>query len=258
MKSYLYFLLCSLYPLLTTTAPAPQIPDEPEPDVPGQNPWEFQIAHCTDTQTSILQSIFQGFPGEFSSIISEVGQGVASPYGFSAFFKTDASIPRVLNLFQRIANKDRLNTGVLRYSIIFNCVNPGEPLLATKLAYAQQNPDVPAASDSRTNDIFIFPLFWTLIRTPGRCPAVQDNHAVLNDGNLVTSQWGTIVHELADKYLHFGETRAQAAMWPEVYNIQDCIDLPVERQVMNAQNFAMFACGEPPLPNPFVLLFVVS
>ena len=79
-----------------------------------------------------------------------------------------------------------------------------------------------------------------------RCPAVDRDtgRAVPDDGGLVSSQWGIVVHELADKYLHFGETREQARMWPEVYNLQGVIGLGAEMQVMNAQNFAMFACGE--------------
>ena len=78
-----------------------------------------------------------------------------------------------------------------------------------------------------------------------RCPSVINGVAAPNDGALVSSQWGILVHELADKYLHFGETREEkAAKGKEVYKVQDCIELDAAKQIWNAQNYAMFASGE--------------
>ena len=246
-----YQALSSLLLLLlpaTFAHPHPQIPDEPpnDGDMPVTNLNQFTTNLCTDIQTSTLNSLFDDINHDIPTILNSITQGLASPNGFPALFKTEANIAPVTTLFQRIGNRDRLNTGVIRYSVLFTCVNPGERYTSQMFQYSLQNPDVPAASDSKNNDIFIFPLFWELLRGPSytQCPGIEGNRALPNDGRLVASQYGTIVHELADKYLHFGESREHWTASVESYSVQDAIDLSAEDSLQNAQNHALLACCE--------------
>lgn len=254
MLSAWYHALCSLFFLLPATLglPHPQIPDEPLEDgeMPVTNLGQFNTYLCTDIQTSTLDSLFDDINHDMPFILQSTALGLSSPNGFPALFKTEANIAPVTALFQHIANKDRLNTGVIRYPVIFTCVNPGERHTGKMFQYSLQHPDVPAASDSKTNDIFVFPLFWELMRGPSyaQCPGIEENKALPNDGRLVANQYGTLVHELADKYLHFGESREHWTASVESYNVQDAIELSEGDSLQNAQNYALLACCEfPPI-----------
>ncbi|KAG8532959.1 uncharacterized protein KY384_001740 [Bacidia gigantensis] len=238
-----YFLLS----ILSLSSHArPQIPSNTASlsDPAAKSAYGFTTYHCTDDQHARLTSVLQEIEHDMPSVIAEASKGTTSEYGFSPLFKTNDNSPAVQTLFQRIANSNTLSVGVITYPITFVCVNLNDEYTINKLKYWQAHPDVPAAGDSSTNDIFLFPLFWELERNPSRCPKLSGGKATPNDGRLVDALYGVVVHELADKYLHFMESRQQASESPEFYKIQECVDLPAEKQVANAQNFAMFACGE--------------
>ena len=238
--------LCALFSMIFAY-PYPQSIKLGDLDISTANLNQYTTYHCTDAQKSALSSLFADINHDIPFVLTEATLGIASTYGFSPLFKTSANITPVTSLFGHIAAQDRLNTSTLRYSISFVCVNPGDSFTSKKLHFAYSNPDVPAISDSNTNEIFIFPLFWEGQRSPAStlCPRIKGNKAVPNDGSLVSNQYCTIIHELADKYLYFGKSREQLISDAgEVYNVQDAIELSGGKSLNNAQNYALFACGE--------------
>ena len=105
-----------------------------------------------------------------------------------------------------------------------------------------KNPKTAAYQTFGNSAIYLFPPFWDLPREPDErfCPQVRNNKVAVNDQTLGLHQWGTLVHELADKYLHPAYEEGMV----EYYDVQDCIDLPAGRQVVNAENYSLFASGE--------------
>ena len=191
-----------------------------------------------DQLISLLQEIGNDLP----TIVVDANQGTDSQYGYQAFFKTNDNIPFVTDTFGKMSDSASVNVGGQEQQVVFVCANPGDPVVATVYNNMMATqPRAAAYSAFGNNAIYLFPFFWALSRKPYpfRCPHVRNGICSPNSDYLGRTQYATIVHELADKYLHLNDMNAM-----DVYNIQDCIDLPANEQIDNAENYAMYVSGE--------------
>ena len=191
-------------------------------------------------------------------VLVDLQQGVASQHGFTAFFKTNDNKDAVTSLYQKIALGDGFMdrcTIVPYENITFTCPEVTE--------YSADGPDG-CARNIRISAFYrtelpylvnICPTFYRLPKTadPRRCPSVRKNK--MTETGLSFTQVGTLVHELGHIYgadpapdLPCSVTTDENAIVNasdvlEVYRAQACAELPANRQILNAQNFALYYSG---------------
>ena len=220
------------------------------------------MSHCTYRQAAQLTSIFRDYETALPNILHEAGLGLQSAYGYQAFFRVSENQAAVTSLCTKINDTASI---VLPngqdHRIVFFCINEGDTSTAPAYEGWLQDPYMVAASDGGTYGIWLLPPFWHHPQGPPDlldCPSVWRNKIKAGTVELTHSMWSIILHELGGKYLHnlLRSSPSGLSEYPEVYAIQQCINLPAEKQVWNAQNFAMFAAGTSRLPHRYLPIAV--
>lgn len=198
-----------------------------------------------------LVSLFQEIGADLSSIVTAAEDGTKSIHGFRAFFTSDNSISPVTHYYTNISSSAPvLIAGVQPKQVTFICLEYGDPFTAWVYRDLRKIPGhVAGLSVYHTEEIYLPPFFFQLPRVPRaqQCPVFRggpsssgrDAAVALNgDRELGMTQWGTVIHELMDKYLDF---YGRGLHFRETYALEDCIRLPAFQQVINAENYSLFA-----------------
>ena len=222
----------------------------------AQDPWgddvthngNYLIARCSkdipggkaDQLISLLQEIGNDLP----IIINEAKAGSDSPHGFKSLFKSNEAIPIVTSNFARLSNSTKVITDGQEQQVTFVCLEPGDPLTARVYHFiTTARPGGIAFCEFGSPNIYLSPSFFDKILrnpAPSRCPMFRRNTLVRNwDDTFSNTQYGTIIHELMDKYLH-----PEFLNQPERYLLRDCIRLSKAQQLQNAENYNFFASCE--------------
>ena len=212
------------------------------------NNGNYLIARCRKDKTSgkahQLMSLLQEIGGDLPAIVTEANTGFDSPYGFTSLFTSNDAIPDVTANFARLSNAENVTINGNLRQITFVCLEPGDPITASTFHYAlTTQPRGVAFNEFGSELIYLTPLFFDgMMRNPApyRCPIFRRNRVVVNwDDILGATQYGTIIHELVDKYLHPDDLDFQ-----EKYDLRDCIRLSEDQQLINAENYNLFASCE--------------
>jgi hypothetical protein len=180
-------------------------------------------------------------------VIREAQKGVDSPFGFRAFFKTNDNIPRVIEMFQNIANGDKIKHLKASQRMSWLMSGRERPVIgcaftakdkANDNAYKGcQHPRRYAFQPLGSAWVYLCPSFWNVQEAPSilQCPEMHDNGSLANpdDLELHMSQQAIFVHELVHVYL--GLTFQPEHI--EQYNLGAVIGLSGEEAVENASNY---------------------
>ena len=210
----------------------------------------YLIARCSkdvsggkaDQLISLLQETGRDLP----KIIFEANTGTDSPHGFKSLFTSNESIPAVTANFAKLSNSTTVIVDGQQQQVTFVCLEPGDPFTAPMYDFVVSDRTGGIAfSQFGSPNIYLSPSFFRDISrdpAPYHCPLFRGDAIARNSDDIFsTTQYGTIIHELMDKYLHF-ETLDQ----PETYYLRDCIRLSEAQQLQNAENYNFFASCESP------------
>ena len=192
-------------------------------------------------------------------ILVDVQQGMASSHGYTAFFKTNDNKDTVTAMYTKILE----GAGFMHRCAIA----PYENITFTCPEVTEYNPNGPDGCGLKTHISAVYrselpylvelcPVFFYLPKTadPRRCPSVRKNK--MTETALSFTQVGTLVHEWAHIYgadpapdLPCTVTTDENAVVNasdvlDVYRAQACAELPANRQILNAQNYALYYSGK--------------
>ena len=184
-------------------------------------------------------------------VIRETRKGTDSELGFEAFFKTNENIPRVLKIFSKIANGDKVRAPKSHGRSNWLKPKKTPPVIGcsssvqgefTSESYKQcQDPPRYAYYPSDSVWVYLCPVFWDVPATPSGkyCPQVYDNGTVTSDSTLLhMSQQAIFVHELVHMYLG-----SLAGNLTERYAVGDAMKLSAKEAIKNASNYGYFYAG---------------
>lgn len=207
----------------------------------------YLIVYCNantiGSHASYLQALIPFMQSSLQAVLEDIDRGTASP-AYRAFFKTNASIDAVRQVFTDIINGAIILTvgaqDVARWSPpVIVCADADEPVL-NLLREKCNAPNRPVAIVLQPAQILsICPLFWTLPRVARKaaCPSLVNGELLTEPWNLRTTQYAVLVHELVHIYNRFNDRT-------EVYDWLGVVGLNASRSLGNAQNFASYAAGE--------------
>ena len=212
------------------------------------NNGDYLIARCgkhipggkADQLVSLLREIGEDLP----TIIVEANTGTSSEYGFKSLFTSDDAVPAVTANYGKLSESENVLVRGRASQVTFVCLEPGDPVTASIYnSILAAEPRATASSQFNSEKIYLTPFFFSQLRRnpkPYRCPLFRKTYVAINgDDILGTTQYGIIIHELIDKYLHFSGLDQ-----PEKYNLRECMSLPADQQLQNAQNYNHFASGK--------------
>ena len=182
-------------------------------------------------------------------VIREVQKGTASEFGYEAFFKSNSSIPRVLQMFDKIANGDQVKapTSYGRSSWlkpkkgppIIGCVSTRYNGLFNDDAFRHcGNPPGYAYYIDGSAWVYLCPRFWNATTYPleKNCPHFYENGTMGPHGTVLhMNQEAIFVHELVHLYMP-----ALAKRRTERYTVESAMGLSAEEAVDNASNYGYF------------------
>lgn len=212
------------------------------------NNGNYLVARCGKStpggKADQVVSLLREIGGDLPTIIAIANTGTSSEYGFKSLFTSNDAVPTVTANYGKLSESESVIVGGRASRITFVCLEPGDPVTASAYNYAMETqPRGAAYSEFGSEKIYLTPFFFNHLRRnpePYRCPIFRKTHIAINgDDILGTTQYGVIIHELMDKYLHFNDL-GQA----EKYTVRECINLPPDRQLQNAENYNLFASGE--------------
>ena len=206
----------------------------------------FLIARCgkdiSGGKADQLINFLRELGGDLPRIIIEAQSGSRSPYGFKALFTSDQSIPVVTAAFSNISDTASF-PNPRKEQITFVCLEPGDPFTSQIYHFVNSTHPSLAFNEFDSPNIYLCPSFFdgTAPRPkPYHCPLFRRDAIARNaDDILSTTQYGIIIHELIDKYLH-----PHFLNQSEYYNLRECMKLPQAQQLQNAENYNFFASCE--------------
>ncbi|KAL9015202.1 MAG: hypothetical protein Q9173_000172 [Seirophora scorigena] len=189
-----------------------------------------------------LVSLLHDIEADLPSIIAEANTGVQSVHGFKSLFTSDDAIPIVKGYLVNISNSAAVTIDGQPKQVAFVCLERGDAFTAAMYYDLTRRPfhDVIAGmSELGTPNINLPPLFFRLRRSssPFSCPNFHRKNVTIRR-EFGATQYGTMIHELMDKYLDFNGRDTHVK---EVYGLRNAIRLPADRQLLNAENYNLFA-----------------
>lgn len=195
------------------------------------------------SKATLLRSLLNEIRDDLPIILVEANTGTSSPYGFKSLFSSNDAITAVTSTFLKLSDLERVSINGELKTITFVCLGQdNQQTISTYNQLIREQPRGAALNEFGTEIIYILPFFFKeLLRNPEpyRCPIFRGRVPAINgDDILASSQYGTLIHELVDKYLHQDQLNDR-----EVYDLRDCIRLSPKRQLRNGANYDMFASG---------------
>ena len=189
-----------------------------------------------------------------SKVLIDVKKGTASEHGYTAFFKTDDNKEKVTSVYRKLLAgggfQDRCEITPSE-NITFSC--PEVSAYDPNAFSCARTPHMKAfVRSDRSWNVQICPSWFSLpkIATAALCPAVVENK--MTETQLGITQVGVLIHEIshlygADAFLTESCTDlmnlSSFSDANETYNAQACAELPADQQVLNANNYALYAGG---------------
>ncbi len=187
-------------------------------------------------------------------VILEAQKGVASQFGFRAFFKTNDNISRVIEIFKKIANGDKIKHHKANQRKSWHTSWKGHPVIGCAFTPKDKvNPEVYQMCQSPpryayqpigSKWTFLCPSFWNAMEAPSfsQCPDIHANGSLANpaDLQLHMSQQAIFVHEMVHMYLGL---HIQSEI-VEHYTLSAVMELSAEEAVENASNYGYFYSGK--------------
>ncbi|KAL8728162.1 MAG: hypothetical protein Q9181_005436 [Wetmoreana brouardii] len=217
------------------------------------NNGNYLIARCgkndiggkAEQLISLLREIGEDLP----TIIAEANTGTSSEYGFKSLFTSNDAVPAVTANYGKLSESESVLVAGRSQQVTFVCIEPDDPVTAITYNHMlATEPRAAAFSDFGTERIYLAPLFFAgLMRNPEpyRCPVFRRSRMAINSDDILgTTQYGIIIHELMDKYLHLNDL-----VHAEKYDIRECIKLPPDQQLQNAENYNFYASGVDYIPH---------
>ncbi|KAL8717821.1 MAG: hypothetical protein Q9225_004976 [Loekoesia sp. 1 TL-2023] len=175
------------------------------------NNGNYLIARCgknipggkADQLVSLLREIGEDLP----TIIVYANTGTSSDYGFKSLFTSNDAVPVVTANYGKLSDAESVLIDGRATQITFVCFEPGDPVPDSVYHTISTQPRGAAFNEFGSEKIYLTPFFFNHLRRspePYRCPIFRRSHIAINgDDILGTTQYGVIIHELMDKYLHF-------------------------------------------------------
>ncbi|KAL2038789.1 hypothetical protein N7G274_008547 [Stereocaulon virgatum] len=210
----------------------------------------FAIEGCGDYTGNMVQILSLAL-SHLPLVIYDTRNGVRSPYGFKAWFKSDEVSTYVRQILWSIATAQTLK-GLMPEPKIptaprFACITP-----ATIHLYSFLPPDWGLQCDmlgqvasfylGGSSYIFICPYFWHFQVVPPRrnCPSVVRNEFRGDyHSNFAEFSMYIIIHEMVHFYLGTASLSPQTKP-PETYPINDVVALNIEDSIHNPMNYQYY------------------
>ena len=208
---------------------------------------QFCDSELPKSNAAYLQQLLPQIYANLLVVIADARRGLASRYGYGAFFKTNFNIEEVVRVYQHMADgTDMLiqstpgsnHPGLMEARPTFVCINATAPLLG---ACFNSNPAKPVVTWEDSNLIALCPSFWDRKMKPvprTDCPRRQGNTLSSNGMALSLNQEAMIVQNLAWKYQN------GSAWYDGIANMQDIMALNATASLKSAQMFALYYAGE--------------
>lgn len=184
--------------------------------------------------------------GALQFVLQDLENGIASRHGYRTFFKSNANLPHVKQVFQAIAEGQNLQSG----KPVIECLNPYTETPAHSSAFSTMCVPKPghemvrAAAFPPNGITVICPDFWThpaFSEGADACPLVtwtRRRRGFADEGRELTdTQFTRLVSELVRLYNPLNGLLEE----DDVYGAQKCFELDVEKSVRNAGNWALYA-----------------
>ncbi|KAL8850068.1 MAG: hypothetical protein Q9221_004994 [Calogaya cf. arnoldii] len=229
--------------------------DSPEPG--GLKPsGNYSIFHCENLERSA------GFPKlliqvrqAIQLVLHDLQYGLASRHGYSAFFKSNAHLLFVQEVFQNITAGRSLQGR----SPMVQCLNTFEQTPTTQNAYSmicepREGHELLRARGSRSGLLVLCPNFWTHPAFPNgtdSCPLISGRRGFakfVEDGSaLFDTQFGILIRELVRMYNPLNQEAEECV----ISGVQECLELDREKSIRNAGNWALYAACKFHAPSVF-------
>lgn len=165
---------------------------------------------------------------------------------YRAFFRSadPAVITNVLGYMTNGTNMTDVMLGSSRPTLV--CANPVDPGLGTVRKLCAEADNRILLQPPGTAYIFLCPSFFNKKRTPesSDCGVVsRDRTQLLMRTHIAQSQYGFLVHALADMYIrkitHIGHARE-----PDVKEVNKCLALPPDQAIHNPSSYAIYVSSK--------------
>lgn len=165
---------------------------------------------------------------------------------YKAFFHNAYPVP-ITQVLRHMADGTNMTDVVLKSSRpTIVCANPTDPGLSTAWKLCSEADNRILLQPPGTAYVFLCPSFFDKKRTPEHsdCATVSpDRTRLLMQTHIAQSQYGFLVHALADMYIrkitHFGHARE-----PDVREVNKCLALPPEKALRNPSSYAIYASSK--------------
>ncbi|KAL8886478.1 MAG: hypothetical protein Q9215_005817 [Flavoplaca cf. flavocitrina] len=224
----------------------------------GYNGWE--IADCGDIQVmplelnDILAFLVILKPG-LEAVIADARQGLRSPHGYTAFFKSATNIRQVILRYQLLVDVNPVIVSPERAKVInkhtpqprFQCINENDPKTAETMEQCKRI-NQPMIVHSGTERISLCPLFFKLFQYESQpCPVVGgDGRFMPGDGSLMMDPFPYTVLALMQIY---NREMGEAMKIGEGYDMQHAVDLDARQSLHHPENYGYYAGGKFRLSN---------
>ena len=204
----------------------------------------YTIHYCGDKVDQIQQSVEEALYYVETTVLEDVAKVRSETQhrdAFLTYFKGTTLRTKVAKVFSDMVDVQRSNNIETNEYRIY-CLQPGNLPPERAFAYLEicvaDEQNIAAFEETEeSKNIFICPSFWRLPlfpRVDTDCPLLRNNK-MGNTPNLCANQMSAIIHELA----HAHGVLEQEEI--EYYYDQDAADLHPDKQLENAQNFALYA-----------------
>ena len=186
---------------------------------------------------------------EVEKLITDAQLGTRSQHGFTAFFKSNRNIAKVVAAYRNIADGNPVivsggraaGRGNWTPQPVFMCINKGDAMTAPILAQCRQRNLEPVFIKPGIEGIMVCPQFFDDLGHDSQpCPDLgPDGKFKAGDLGLIHGKYAYVVHMLIRMY-----DRAAAENVREAESMQDAVELTSRESLRSAVNFGYYAGGE--------------
>ncbi|KAL8879474.1 MAG: hypothetical protein Q9198_002914 [Flavoplaca austrocitrina] len=219
----------------------------------GYNGWE--ITGCGDPQVmppelnDILAFLVILKPG-LEAVIADARQGLRSPHGYTAFFKSATNIRQVILRYQMLVDVNPVIVPPERAKVInthtpqprFQCINENDPKTAETMEQCKRI-NQPMIVHNGTELISLCPLFFKLFQYESQpCPILGgDGRFMPGDGRLMMDAFPFTVLALMQIY---NREMGEAMTIGKGYDMQHAVDLDARQSLHHPENYGYYAGGK--------------
>ena len=202
---------------------------------------------------------------QLERIIADARQGRNSKHGYTAFFKTNVNIRKVVHIFESLVDAKPIIVSKERAKLTYQgsrtpqpmlqCTSEGDAASVVAWELCKSPNKMPIKAGPGTEVMAICPNFFKTSSTPASgpwwtrhyarpvdCPALSDGEFVFNDFALMGSMFAFVVYNLV--VLNNREMYETYVDWDHLWDMQYAVDLNSRESMLNAASFGYYAGGE--------------